>query len=174
MAKDFRHARFGLVPIELTDARMEGNEQILKSFLKTFNTFSLLSNADSHAEVFSIAKEYIGDDFRNWCYVNFRMGSGARKELVRKMVGYINGTISFKSINGQLRQDFNKLNIARPGTQIQVPIIYDEYDPRRDQFKVEGVDFSNIEDRHLYDILAAMGPELTAKFLLSLDGVYYE
>lgn len=174
MAKDFRHARFGLVPLDMTDARMEANEQILKSFLKTFDSVGLLSNAESHAEVFSIASEYIGGDFRNWCFVNFRMGVGARRELIRKIVAYINGKVSFKAITGQLRQDFSRLNMSKPGTQIQVPVMYNDYDPVRDKFKIEDVDFSNIENRHLYDVLAVMGPELTAKFLMSLDGVYYE
>lgn len=173
MAKDFRHARFGLVPADLTDARMEANELILKGFLKSFNQFNLLSNADSHQEVFVVAKEYIGNNFRNWLYVNYRMGVGARRELARKIVGYVNGTQSGRSVTTQVLQDISRLKITPFGRQINTPILYTDYSPERNKFTIDNVDFSKVEDRHMYDFFALMGPEMTAKFILSIDGVYY-
>lgn len=172
MAKDFRHARFGLVPSDLTDHRMEANELILKGFLKTFNQFNLLSNADSHQEVFIIAKEYIGDDFRSWLYVNFRNGIGARRELARKIVGYICGTQSGNAVTTQLQQDIGMLKLTPPGRQATLPILYDERAAAYEDFRIDNVDFTQIENRHLYDIFALLGPEMTAKFILSIDGVY--
>lgn len=173
MAKEFRHARFGLVPASFTDQRMEGNEQILKSFLKGVNGFNLINNAESHIEVFTIAKEYIGDDFRSWLYVNYRSGSGARKDLVRAIVGYVNGNLSIRNVTTQMKIDLGKIAYIKPGKQIQTPIIYDEYDARRDGFTVEDISFNTIQNRNIMDLFAAIGPELTAKFCLSIDGVYY-
>lgn len=173
MAKDFRHARFGLVPSDLHDSRMEANELILKAFLNAYNKFELLSNADSHQEVFVVAKEYFGDNFRNWLYVNFRMGIGARRELARKIVGYINGELSARSVTTQVLQDISFLKLNPPGKQMNTPVLYNEYCPGQDVFKIENVDFSKVENRHLADFFALLGPELTAKFILSIDGVYY-
>lgn len=173
MSKDFRHAQFGLVPAELTLQRMEACETILKSFLKNVNKLNLLGNVESHQEVFSIAKEYIGEDFKNWLYVNFWNGNGARKELARKIVAYVDGKVSGKAVTSQVRVDINRLGYHVSGRPTTTPILYDEYDPVRNNFKIENVDFSNIEDRHFYDFIALLGPELTCAFLLSINGVQH-
>lgn len=173
MSKEFRHTRFGMVPTELTDAKMDMNEQIFKSFLASSNKFDLMSDVDTHTEVFSIAIQYVGTSFRNWLYVNFRNGNGPRKELVRKIVGYINGELSGQQVISQLKIDINRINFMKPGIPLSTPILFDEYNPEKDDFKVNEVSFKEIREDHLYEIFALIGPELTAKLCLSINGVVY-
>lgn len=173
MSKEFRYTRFGMVPSELTDAKMDMNEQIFKSYLASATKFDLMSDADIHTEVFSIATQYIGNSFRNWLYVNFRNGNGPRKELVRKIVGYIKGEISGQSVISQLKIDISRINYLKPGTPLSTPILFDEYNPEKDDFTVQDVNFKNIREDHLFEFFALIGPELTAKFCLSIDGVIY-
>lgn len=175
MATEFKYLRFGLVPSDFTNSDLENGELVIRSFLKTFNDYQLMTDVAAHSEIFLITRRFVGANFRNWLMVNFRHGGGARKELVRKIAGYINGTLPGSVVINQLKIDINGLRGATSrGEPIRTPIIYNQFNEGRDHFKVENVDFSKIEDRNLYDFLALIGPELAAKFCLSLDGIYYE
>lgn len=175
MATEFKYLKFGLVPVAFDAGTLENSERIIKAFLNSFNAFQLLDDASSHKEIFAVTRRYVGPNFRNWLIVNFRNGGGARKELVRKIVGYIDGRLSGRHVISQLKIDFNRIqNLSHNNETIGTPIIYDSYQESRNQFKVEDVDFSLIEDRHFYDIMALIGPELAAKLCLSLDGIYYD
>lgn len=175
MATEFKHLKFGLVPTSLDMGAVENSETVAKSFLDSYNGFGLMMDSNSHIEVFQVARRYIGQDFRNWLIVNFRHGAGARKELVRKIVGYVAGRVSGRSVIGQLNIDFNRIqHMSSNGEPIKTSIIYDEYDESRNRYRVEDVDFGIIEDRNFYDFLALIGPELTAKFIMSMDGIFYD
>ena len=174
MATEFKYLKFGLVPIDFDSNTLENSERIINSFLSSFNSYNLMDDASAHLEIFSITRRYIGANFKNWLLVNFRDGGGARKELARKIVGYINGKFGGNVVINQLKIDFNRIQgISKNGEVIRTSIIYNEYNESRNQFKVEDVDFSVVEDRHFYDFLALIGPELAAKFCLSMDGIYY-
>lgn len=175
MAKEFKHLKFGLVPASFGTDSLENSETIVKSFLSQFASYKLLDDSSAHMEIFVTARKYIGADFRNWLIVNFRNGVGARRELARKVAGWINGHLSERTVLNQLGIDINSLKgVSLRGEPISVSVIYDEYDCSRDHWKVENVDFSGIEDRHFYDFMALIGPELAAKFCLSMDGVFYD
>lgn len=175
MATEFKYLKFGLVPVTFDASTLENSERIIKSFLNAFNAFDLLDDASAHKEIFVVARRYVGPNFRNWLIVNFRNGGGARKELARKIVGYVTGRLSGRAVISQLKIDFNRIqNLSVNNETIRTPIIYDARQESRTHFKVEDVDFSVIEDRHFYDFMALIGPELAAKFCLSLDGIYYD
>lgn len=172
MSKKFRHANFGLIPEDMSDSRVGACEVILKAFIRNANQAQLLSNPESHKEIFSIAREYIGDDFRSWLYVNYWDGSGARKELVRKIIAWLEGKVSSRAVTSQLAVDGTRMEyITQSGRPIQTPIIYDEYDRKRNNFEISDVHFDNIKDRHFHDLIAMLGPQQVAVFLLSLNGV---
>lgn len=175
MASEFKYLKFGLVPVSLDHVGKTNAEQVFKSFLASFDNFQLISDAQAHTEIFAMAKRYIGSDFRNWLIVNFRNGGGARKELARKIVGFINGRIAGRMVIAQIKLDFNRIqNLSIKGEPINTPIIYDAYDDVRNKWCVEDVDFSTVEDRHMYDFFALIGPQLAAKLCLSLDGIFYD
>lgn len=175
MATEFKYLKFGLVPATFDNSTLESSERVINSFLGTWSSFSLADDTASHIEIFSIARRYIGGNFRNWLIVNFRDGGGARKELVRKIIGYIDGRLPGRAVVGQVKIDLNRIqNLSKNGDVIRTSIIYDEYQTSRNQFRVEDVDFSIVEDRHFYDWMALIGPELAAKFCLSMDGIYYD
>lgn len=173
MASEFRHVRFGLVPASVDKSTIDGSNQIFKTFLDTFNKFELGSEAGSHLEIFNTAKAYFGKSFRDWLIVNYRDGNGARKELVRKIVGYINGKLSGRTVAGQVNIDLNRISFLYPGETIKGAIIYDEHESYRNRYIVNELDFSHVENKHLYEVFALLGPVLVAKFCLSLDGIYY-
>lgn len=174
MATEFKYLKFGLVPANFDNGILENNERIINSFLNAWGSYQLMNDAASHSEIFDITRRYIGANFRNWLIVNFRNGGGARKELSRKIVGYIAGRLPGSVVINQLRIDFNRIqNMSKNGEVIHTSIIYDAHDDIRHQYVVEDVDFKIIEDRHFYDFMALIGPELAAKFCLSLDGIYY-
>lgn len=175
MASEFKYLKFGLAPVSLDIVGKGNAEQVFKSFLAALDTFQLTNSAQAHAEVFAMAKRYIGSDFRNWLIVNFREGGGARKELARKIVGFINGRLAGRMVISQIKIDMNRIqNLSKNGEPIKTSIIYDEYDCARSQWLVEDVDFSKVEQRHMYDFFALIGPELCAKLCLSMDGIFYD
>lgn len=175
MASEFKHLKFGLVPASLDAGAIEASEQIFKSFLKAQGTFNLMDDSESHIEVFAVAKSYIGNNFRNWLLVNFRNGGGARKELARKFAGYVdNRRIPGRAVIAQVKIDLNRISHTSVGDTIKTAIIYDEYQESRNAYRVEDVSFAHIENRHMYDFFALLGPELISKFCLSLEGVYYD
>lgn len=175
MASEFKYLKFGLAPVALDIVGKGNAEQVFKSFLAALDNFQLIDSSASHTEVFATAKRYIGVNFRNWLIVNFRDGSGARKELVRKIVGFISGRSAGRMVISQIKIDFNRIqNLSINGDPIRTSIVYDEYDAARDKWCVDDVDFSIIEDRHMYDFFALIGPELCAKFCLSMDGIFYD
>jgi len=174
MATEFKYLKFGLVPAAFDNGILENNERIIKAFINSWNSGLLQTDISAHAEVFGITKRYIGESFRNWLIVNFRDGGGARRELARKIAGYLNGRMSGSTVITQLKIDLNRIqNMSNNGDPIPQPIIYDVQQGAATRFVVEDVDFSNIEDRHFYDVMALIGPELAAKFCLSMDGIIY-
>lgn len=175
MATEFKHLKFGLVPADFDTSTLENTEVIIKSFLASLNDYSLMEDASAHSEVFVAARRYVGKNFRNWLIVNFRAGGGARKELARKIAGWIGGKLAGRVVINQLKIDISSLkSTSVRGDPIKLSIIFNEYDAVRDGFIVENVDFSFIEDRHFYDFIALIGPELAAKFCLSMDGIWYD
>jgi hypothetical protein len=173
MATEFKYLKFGLVPANFDNGILENNERIINSFLKGWGSYQLLGDAQAHAEIFDITRRYIGANFRNWLIVNFRNGGGARKELARKIVGYIAGRFSGTVVINQLNIDFNRIqNMSVKGEPIPTSLIYNAHQDTV-SYQVEDVDFSVVEDRHFYDFMALIGPELAAKFCLSMDGIYY-
>lgn len=171
VSKEFRRLRFGLVPVDLTDAKIDGSEIILKSFLRNAGMGNLVVSPETHIEVFSIAKQYIGSSFRNWLFANYYNGTGARAEMVRKIVGYINGENSGMAIQNQSKIDSAKLGYARPNSQINTPVLYSERDFIHQNWVHDSVDFSKVKQEHMYDIFALLGPEGIARLCLSLNGV---
>lgn len=173
MSKEFRHLKFGVVPVTMDSSALEGSTQILKSFLSSYDGFNLIDDTESHKEVFAVTRRYVGTDFRNWLIVNFRNGNGARRELCRKIAGWVAGKYVGRVVVDQIKMDLSKLNYLKPtDTQIKTAILYDDYSESCNKWVVDAVDFSVIEDRHFYDFMALIGPELAAKFTLSLDGIY--
>lgn len=175
MAKEFKYLKFGLVPSTLTGSELENTETIVKAFLAQFQSYELMDTTGAHIEIFVQARKYVGVNFRNWLIVNFRHGSGARRELCRVIAGWINGTLSERTVINQLKIDINALKgQSINGAPIKTSIIYNESEDGRADWIVDKVDFSGIEDRHFYDWMALIGPELAAKFCLSMDGIYYD
>lgn len=174
MTIEFKYLKFGLVPATFDNGILESNERVIKSFLKSWYSGLLHTDTAAHAEIFGITKRYIGESFRNWLIVNFRNGGGARRELARKITGYITGRLSGSIVITQLKIDLNRIQgMSVNGDSIPQPIIYDSAQSRADRYVVEDVDFSQIEERHFYDLMALLGPELAAKFCLSIDGIIY-
>lgn len=175
MAKEFKHLKFGLVPSTLTGPALENSETIVNAFLAQFQSYELLDDTSAHIEVFVQARKYVGESFRNWLIVNYRHGAGARRELCRVIAGWINGQLSERTVVNQLKMDINALKgISVNGNPIKTSIIYNETEDARADWRVENIDFSIIDDRHFYDWMALIGPELAAKFCLSMDGIYYD
>lgn len=171
MSKEFRRLRFGMVPSELTDAKIDASEIILKSFLRNAGMGNLVVSPETHIEVFTIGQQYIGSSFRNWCYANYYNGTGARSELIRKIVGYVSGVNTGMAIQNQNKIDGAKLEYAKPSAQVGTPILFSEKDFQHTNWKHHEYDFSGITQEHMYDFFVLLGPEGVAQLCLSLNGV---
>lgn len=174
MAVDFKYLKFGLVPVSLNRQLQESSEQVFNSFLSASAGYGLIENAEAHKEVFKTAINYFGTDFRSWLIANFRNGNGGRRELVRKIVLYINGKISGRILLGQVKIDLNRIEVPGKYPQPVETFIYNEYDDQSLGYVIEDVSFYNITNDHMFDVFAAIGPEYIAKLCLSLDGVEYD
>lgn len=175
MATEFKHLKFGLVPASFNGSTLENTETIVKAFLAQWQGYELVDDSNAHIEIFAQARKYIGENFRNWLIVNFRQGGGSRRELCRKIAGWIAGDLSDQTVITQLKIDINSLKTTSINMMpIKTSVIYDDYSVGQNKWQVDNIDFSIIEDRHFYDFMALIGPELAAKFCLSMDGIYYD
>lgn len=169
MQNEFRRLKFGLVPADMREPHIESAEQILISYLRTCGAGNLMSDSVSAIEVYSIAKRYIGKNFKNWVLANFNSGVGVRASLARKLVLWADNKTYMKGITGEVRRDLNRLDFLKTSNpQLQTQIIYDDTPGGSST-----IDVSNVTDRLFYEFITGMGPELTAHFLLSLNGIRF-
>ena len=170
MRNEFRRLKFGMVPVEWRQPQIDASEQTLISYLRASKDFSLLGDISSSLEVFTLAKQYIGSNFRDWLIANFNHGSGARASLVRRIVAWVKGGIPVRGLVSEIHRDIKRISFLQGvDPQLQIPIVF-QNNPN-DQTATSDLDFSIIEDRHFFELIAALGPELTAKFLLTLNGI---
>lgn len=170
MRNEYRRLKFGNVPVEWRAPQVEASEQILISYLRTAASFDLMADSTSAIEVYALAKNYIGKSFKDWLIANFNGGVGVRSSLVRRIVTWIEGKVSYKAITSEVRRDMNRLDFLRPeNPQLATPIMYDDV-PSGDSI----LDFSKVKDRHFFEMIAVLGPELTAHFLLGLNGIRFQ
>lgn len=169
MRNEYRRLKFGSVPVEWRQPQVESAEQILISYLRSSGSFELAGDATPAIEIFAIAKQYIGKSFSHWLIANFNGGVGVRASLVRRIVAWVDGKVSYKAITSEVRRDMNRLDFLRAeNPQLAIPIVAEP-----DLSGDSSLDFSRIKDRHFFEMLAVLGPELTANFLLSLNGIRF-
>ena len=168
MPNEYRYLTFGIVPVDFNNQQLEVTETIFKSFLRTNASFNLLSNTESHLEIFKLAKQYIGNDFRKWCIVNYRDSSGSRSGLIKSIVNWIRGSVSTRGLISAINVDLNRIDFLdttekKPDTSI----IFN------DRNKNKAMNFDDVQDIHFFKLLSVIGPELTAKLFLSFNGINF-
>lgn len=168
MHNEFRYLKYGLVPIDLDDKTLDRNEQILISYLRTAASFQLLLDTESSLEVFEIAKSYIGKNFANWLTANYRGGHGARALLCKTLLLWEKSKVSDRAILDSVVRDLNHIDfLKKTETGLNNVIGYDT------TFPSSTLDFSKVKDELFFNFIAFLGPEMTAKFLLSLNGIKF-
>lgn len=168
MPNEYRRLLYGVVPLTLSNEQLEQSEQILISYLRTARDFSLMTDVNSSIEIFKIAKSYVGTSFKDWLIANFNNGVGTRASLVRRIIAWIEGKVSFKAVTSEVRRDLNRIDfLDKDDPQLVTPFIWHNNPNDKSQ---SNLDFSKVEDKHFFEMLSIMGPELTANFLLSLNG----
>lgn len=171
MRDEYRRLKFGCCPADWRQPQVEASEQILLSYLKTSKGFGLTRDVPATLEIFTIAKQFVGKNFQSWLIANYNNGSGARAPLVRAIVTWAKGKISSRYLIGEVRRDFGRIDFVPPvELQLAQPIVYNDTEIGHD----ESLDFSGVSDRHFFELIAVLGPELTAHLLLSLNGIRYK
>lgn len=168
--KTFKRLKFGSVPISFTTPHIDTTEQILISYLRTTSYTGVLLDTEAALEVFKLSRAYIGSNFRNWLIANYANGSGARAALCKAIVNWTKYRVSGKAVTSEIRRDLNRIDFLKSTQdQVQFPILYNGSEDNDGP----DVSFDGIEDRHYFEFLSLLGPELTAHFLLSLDGIRF-
>lgn len=171
MRDEYRRLKFGCCPADWRQPQVEASEQILLSYLKTSKGFGLTRDVPTTLEIFGIAKQFVGKNFQSWLIANFNNGTGARAPLVRAIVVWSKSKISSRYLIGEVRRDLGRIDFIPPvELQLSQPIVYNDLPVNGE----ESVDFSGIADRHFFEMIAVLGPELTAHLLLSLNGIRYK
>lgn len=168
--KTFKRLQFGSVPVNFTTPQIDTTEQILISYLRGTSHVAVLLDTEATLEIFKLSRQYVGSNFRNWLIANYSNGSGTRAALCRAILNWVTGKVSSKAVTSEVRRDLNRIDFLKTTQdQVQVPFLYngDEEAPN------QNVSFDAIEDRHYFEFLGLLGPELTAHFLLSLDGIRF-
>lgn len=171
MRDEYRRLKFGCCPVDWRQPQVEASEQILLSYLKTSKGFGLTRDVPTTLEIFGIAKQFVGKNFQSWLIANFNNGTGARAPLVRAIVVWSKGNISSRYLIGEVRRDLGRIDFIPPvELQLAQPIIYNDAPVNGE----EKVDFSKVSDRHFFEMISVLGPELTAHLFLSLNGIRYK
>lgn len=170
MPNEFRYLRFGLVDSSFNDKELEVTERILRSYLRTAASMNMDNHVESAMEVFTLAKQYIGKDFSAWCSANYRNGGGARASLIKIIKLWIAGEVSGKLVISEIKKDVNRIEFLENDEEVLDPAII--YNDR--EFSNVSLKFNDVTDAHFFGLLALLGPELTAIFLLSLNGINYK
>ena len=170
MRNEYRRLKFGVVPAEWRQPQVDSAEQVLLSYLRTARDFSLQSDINASIEIFTLARHYIGKSFKDWLVANFNNGTGTRASLVRRIVAWVNGDVSYHALTGEVRRDLNRIDFLRgPDSQLKIPFVFDNAPVNKQGGP--SISFDKVKDRHFFEIIAVLGPELTAHFLLSLNGI---
>lgn len=167
MLTKFRQLKFGYTPIDFRQQQTDAAEQILISYIRSAAKFDMLTNVPATLEVFGLAKQYIGPSFREWMIFNFGGGAGMRAAFVRRIHAWIVGTTSARTVTNAVRLDLNRLQFLSDEGQLKLPTVFPAIDPTAPTT----LNFNLVEDRHFFEMIAVLGPELTARFLLSLNGI---
>lgn len=171
MHDEYRRLKFGLVPVVWRQPQVDASEQILMSFLRTFRSFDMGNKVTPTLEVFGIAKQYVGNDFRNWLIANYNNGIGVRASLAKIILSWVNGKVSSPYVIQEVKRDLNRLDFLTPADpQLSQPVIYDG----RPGTNAGVLDFSPVKDRHFFEFITVLGPELTAHLLLSFNGIRFQ
>lgn len=166
MQNEFRRLKFGVVPSEFRGPQVDSCEQVLISYIRTAHDYSLQTDINATVEIFSYARKYIGKSFQEWLIANYNNGTGSRAGLVRRIVSWIEGKVTKQAITGEVKRDLNRIAYLDEGAQLATAFIFDNSPSPNCN-----VNFAIVKDRHFFEILAILGPELTAQFLLSLNGI---
>lgn len=176
----FKQLKFGLAPVTITPEKLAAREQVLISYIKTCCSNSAQYDVEACVEVFNIAKEFIGQDFKLWIIANYKNGAGARAPLCKAITHWVSGKAHGRTVVETLRRDLDRLNFLKNNEeQVQTPITHHLKTKHMGDYAGEehvrsNIDFNVIKDRHFFEFLALLGPELTAHFCLSLDGIRYK
>lgn len=166
---EYRRLRFGVVPVSLTDAQIISAERFLISYVRSCSQITVLTEVEPTLEVFQLAKLYIGSSFKHWLIANYSNGSGVRSSFCKAVATWSKGELSDKAVIAEIKRDLNRLSfITENYGQLPAPVIYDI---NVDYNMQEQIGLNNIADKTFFDLLALIGPELTAYLCLSLNGV---
>lgn len=166
---EFRRLRFGTVPSTFTDAQVISAERFLVSYVRSCSQVSILTEIEPTLEVFQLARLYIGSSFKNWLVANYANGSGVRASFCKAIAAWAKGTLSDKAVIAEIKRDLNRLSFINENYgQLPAPIVYEENVNTNEQ---EQIGLTSVTDKTFFDLLALIGPELTAYLCLSLNGV---
>lgn len=167
----FRRLRFGTVPFEFTDAQVMKAERFLVGYVRSCQQVAILTDVSATLEVFQLAKAYIGQDFKQWLTVNYNNGSGVRAPLCRAIAAWHHRTLSDRGLLSEVKRDLNRLSFIEGqfGQLAQMEVF--NHTPAAPDVVEEVPRFTTITDKTFFEILALLGPELTAHFCLSMNGV---
>lgn len=167
---EFKRLKFGLVPVGFIQPHINDAETIFISYLKTCGGADIQYDVNATLEIFKLASKYIGPRFKDWLIVNFSNGSGARAALCKAILNWVNGDVSSKAVTSEINRDFSRIDFLDSyQDQLEIPYVY-----KTDGQLDANISFDKITDRNFYDFLALIGPELTAHFCLSLNGVRFK
>lgn len=167
---EFKRLKFGLVPIGFIQPHINDAEKTFISYLKSCGGTDIQYDVNVTTEIFKLAHKYVGSNFKNWLIANFSNGSGARASLCKAILNWSNGEVSSKAVTSEINRDFSRIDFLNSyQEQLEVPYIY-----KKDGQLNTNVSFDKITDRNFYEFLALIGPELTAHFCLSLNGVRFK
>lgn len=167
---EYKRLKFGLAPVDFIQPHINDAEKIFISYLKTCGGTDVQYDINATMEIFKLANKYIGPNFRDWLIVNYSNGSGPRASLCKAILSWVNGDVSTKAVTTEIQRDLSRIDFLNSyQEQLEIPYIY------RSAGQLEGnITFDKIIDRNFYDLLALIGPELTAHFCLSLNGVRFK
>lgn len=165
---NYRPAKFGMVSVDVLDPSMNSISENIKIYLRTAaQEFEYLKSPKSIAEIIRYAKQYMADDFQSWLSVNFDKGTGVRAEMVRRILGFISGSVSGQLLVEGLRIDQRKIILCAAEDDFDGHILRKlprKYDSKWDDL------LDQVTNDDFYKVVEGIGPQALAIMLLTFNG----
>lgn len=162
----YRQIQNGFISLEVNDMDLAIIVRNLKSFLRSSHNFGVKSDPLVIGDLVKQLRLLTGGDFRAFLIANYGDGYGPIASLVRDIILYMNGKISYRSVITAITIEQNRVR-----TYNNIPGGWQNNVMSKNRLDVNGIaDLTKVTDFDFFYLLSAVAPENVISMFLSLAG----
>lgn len=162
----YRQIQNGFISLEVNDMDLAIIVRNLKSYLRSSSDFGVKTDPLVIGDIVKQLRLLTGGDFRAFLIANYGDGYGPVSSLVRDIVLYLNGKISYRSVNTAITIEQNRVR-----TYNTIPGGWQNNVMSKNRLDVNGVvDLNKVIDYDFFYLMSGISPDCMINMFLSLTG----